>query len=138
MAYQLTKELETGNTLIDGEHRQLIQAINDLLDACAQGRGRAEIQKTTKFLQEYTTKHFADEERLQKDSGYPDFSNHKRYHETFKKVVAELMQKLNEQGPTVQLVGEVNSALAGWLISHIKREDKKLAAFLRDHQSPRP
>ena len=133
MAYQFTKDLETGNTLIDGEHRQLIQAINDLLAACAQGRGRAEIAKTAQFLQEYTTKHFSDEEQLQKSSNYPDFPNHKRYHETFKRVVADLVQKLNAQGPTVQLVGEVNTALAGWLINHIKREDKKLAAYLKEH-----
>ena len=28
MAYQMTKDLETGNTLIDTEHRQLFDAIN--------------------------------------------------------------------------------------------------------------
>ena len=31
MVYQFTKDLETGNASIDSEHRQLIQAINDLL-----------------------------------------------------------------------------------------------------------
>ena len=35
MAYQFTKDLETGNALIDSQHKQLIQAINDLLDACS-------------------------------------------------------------------------------------------------------
>lgn len=133
MAYELTKDLETGNALIDSEHRQLIQAINDLLSACSQGRGRAEMNKTAQFLQDYTAKHFADEERLQQSHKYPDYPSHRQYHESFKKVVGELVQKLNEQGPTVQLVGEVNSALAGWLLNHIKREDKKLAAFLKDH-----
>ena len=33
MAYQMTKDLETGNTLIDTEHRQLFDAINGLLEA---------------------------------------------------------------------------------------------------------
>lgn len=133
MAYQFTQDLETGNTLIDGEHRQLIQAINDLLDACAQGRGRAEIGKTAQFLQEYTARHFADEERLQVNCSYPDYPNHKRYHEEFKKVVASLVQALLAEGPTVVLVSKVNSALAGWLLNHIKREDKKLAAYIREH-----
>lgn len=131
MAYQFTPDLETGNTVIDTEHKELIQAINDLLTACSTGHGRSELEKTTKFLSDYTAKHFADEERLQQQSAYPDYTNHKRYHETFKKVVADLMKKLDEQGPTVALVGEVNSAIAGWLLNHIKKEDKKVAAHIR-------
>ena len=46
MAYQFTKDLETGNATIDSEHRQLIQAVNDLLAACSHGKGRAELEKT--------------------------------------------------------------------------------------------
>lgn len=134
MAYQFTPDLETGNTLIDSEHRQLIQAINDLLAACAAGKGRAELEKTTKFLYDYTAKHFADEERLQMQTNYPDYQNHKRYHEEFKKVVAGLVKKLQEQGPTVALVGEVNSAIAGWLLNHIKREDTKVAAHIKSQK----
>ena len=34
MAYTLTPDLLTGNATIDAQHRQLIQAINDLLAAC--------------------------------------------------------------------------------------------------------
>lgn len=132
MAYQFTKDLETGNTLIDSEHRQLIQAINDLLNACALGKGRLELEKVTTFLYDYTAKHFADEEALQLKTKYPDYVNHKRYHEEFKKVVASLMNELKVQGPTVVLVGRVNTAIAGWLINHIKVEDKKLAAFIRE------
>lgn len=132
MAYQLTTDLLTGNKLIDEEHKQLITAINDLLAACAAGKGRMELEKTTRFLYDYTARHFADEERLQQQYQYPDYVNHKKYHEGFKKVVAELCKKLEEQGATVALVGEVNSAIAGWLISHIKREDVKVAAYIRE------
>lgn len=131
MSYQFTPDLETGNALIDAEHRQLIDAVNSLLEACTQGQGRAQLSKTTRFLYDYTAKHFADEERLQQQSRYPHYQDHKQYHESFKRLVADLMKRLNDQGPTVALVGEVNNALAGWLINHIKREDKKLADFLR-------
>lgn len=33
--YELTKKLETGNAIIDGEHRELFAAVNKLLDACS-------------------------------------------------------------------------------------------------------
>lgn len=131
MAYAFTKDLETGNQLIDSEHRQLIDAINNLLTACASGKGRSELANTARFLQEYTAKHFSDEEKLQIQSRYPDYVNHKRYHDDFKKVVAGICEKLEKEGPTVALVGEVNGAIAGWLINHIKREDVKIAAHLK-------
>ncbi|MEG0215404.1 MAG: hemerythrin family protein, partial [Hungatella sp.] len=95
MAYQFTKDLETGNATIDTQHRQLIQAINDLLAACSVGQGRTSLESTTKFLYDYTSKHFADEERLQLQSGYPDYVRHRQYHEAFKATVASLVKKLN-------------------------------------------
>ena len=130
MAYQLTKDLETGNALIDREHRELIDAINALLDSCSKGKGRNELEKTAQFLQSYTAKHFSDEEQLQRQNNYPDYVQHKRYHEAFKKTVADIVARLSANGPTIALVGEINSALAGWLINHIRKEDKKLAAYL--------
>lgn len=133
MAYQFTSDLETGNITIDKQHRQLIDAINDLLEACTTGQGRTKLESTTKFLYDYTSKHFADEEKLQLSSHYPDYSNHKKYHEDFKATVIGLSKKLNEQGPTITLVGEVNNAIAGWLINHIKREDTKVAQHLRNN-----
>ena len=39
MRYELTQELLTGNALIDTEHKQLFDAINALMDACARGPG---------------------------------------------------------------------------------------------------
>lgn len=133
MAYQFTKDLETGNATIDSEHRQLIQAVNDLLAACSSGKGRMELEKTTRFLSDYTAKHFSHEEMLQKQSKYPDYINHRRLHEEFKKVVADLLHRLEQEGPTVALVGQVNTAIGGWLVKHIKQEDAKLAAYLRSN-----
>lgn len=65
MKYELTPDLVTGNALIDREHRQLFDAINRLMDACGQGQGRAVLQQTLNFLNDYVKKHFGDEEALQ-------------------------------------------------------------------------
>lgn len=131
MAYTFTKDLETGNAIIDSQHKELFKAINDLLAACASGKGRVEIEKTTKFLYDYTSKHFGDEERLQQQYKYPDYLNHKRYHEEFKKAVREIGDQLNKEGATIVLVGKVNSSIGDWLLNHIKREDVKLAAHIK-------
>ena len=61
MKYELTKDLETGNAIIDSEHRQLFNAINQLMDACSSGQGRTKIESTLRFLLDYVDKHFAHE-----------------------------------------------------------------------------
>jgi hemerythrin len=50
--------LKIGVPLIDSEHKELCSRIDQLLDACNKGQGRAEIVKTVAFLEEYTIKHF--------------------------------------------------------------------------------
>lgn len=131
MAYQFTKDLETGNSVIDSEHRQLIEAVNSLLEACSKGQGRAQLLNTAHFLLDYTKKHFADEEAIQLKNHYPDYARHKKIHEDFKKTAVEFVNKIEKEGATVANVGQINTLLAGWLLKHIKGEDKKLAAYLK-------
>lgn len=130
MAYSWDKSLETGNLTIDTQHKSLINAINNLLEACSQGKGRVEVSKTLDFLQNYVIKHFADEEKLQLQSSYPDYKAHKNKHEDFKKVVNDIVEEFKKSGATIQLVAKVNTSVGGWLINHIKSEDKKVAAHI--------
>ncbi|MCI1958479.1 MAG: hemerythrin family protein [Clostridia bacterium] len=134
MAFEFTPDLLTGNATIDSQHRELIAAINKLLDACSKGKGRQTLNSIAKFLYDYTNKHFADEEKLQLASHYPDYVNHKKYHEGFKKVVRDIIKELDKDGPTIVMVGKVNTSIGGWFINHIKKEDVKVAAHIRSTQ----
>jgi len=131
MAYTWSNDLVTGNAAIDAQHKQLVTAVNSLLEACTGGKGRAALISTLEFLISYTLKHFADEEKIQLQCKYPDYENHKKIHESFKVTVSELAKQLHDEGPTVSLVAKVNSNLGKWLVSHIQREDMKIAAHMR-------
>jgi len=132
MAYKWSDDLLTGNMQIDTEHKELIKAINDLLDACSKGKGRAELEKTVKFLSSYTKTHFAHEEVLQMKYNYPDYNNHKKYHKHFVEQVENIHKKLLTEGSNIVLVGEINSKVGNWIISHIKREDVKVAQHIKN------
>ena len=54
MAFLWDKKLETGNGMIDQQHKQLITAINDLLQACSSRNGKEEFTKKMKFIYDYT------------------------------------------------------------------------------------
>lgn len=112
--------------LIDSEHRQLFQAINNLLDACSQGKGRTQIETTIQFLNNYVGKHFSGEERLQMESKYSDHPAHKRFRDGYKQKMAQVTNELTVNGVNVSSVDKVNEA-AGILVAHIHTEDKRLA-----------
>ena len=131
MKYELTQDLVTGNALIDSEHRQLFDAINALLDACAQGKGRDKINETVRFLNSYVSKHFGDEEQLQVSAKYPGYNAHHTFHEGYKRNLTQVTTALEKEGPTIQTLGALNQA-AAVLVSHIRTEDRKLARFLKE------
>ena len=130
MAFAWTKELETGNALIDSEHKQLIAAINKLLDACSSGKGRQELNSAVDFLVAYTRTHFSHEEGLQIKHKYPVYPEHKKFHISYLAMMDDIAAKIKVQGPTIGMVGDVNSKIL-LLLNHIKREDVKLAAFIK-------
>ena len=127
--YEFTSNLETGNAIIDKEHRELIAAVNKLLDACSAGNALDEINKTVRFLNDYVNSHFMHEEQLQQQSGYPGISAHKAFHESYKKTLKDITSQIAASGASVGELMKLNTHIS-LLITHIKTEDKKLGAFL--------
>jgi hemerythrin len=130
-AYQWDSSLETGYDKIDKQHKQLVAAVNNLMEAGAGGKGDAAVLETLDFLTGYAIKHFADEEQLQFDYDYPDYLNHKRLHDEFKVVVGELTKRVSKEGPTAELIDIVSSTVGSWLLNHIKGDDFRMAAFIK-------
>ncbi len=130
MIYAFTKDLETGEPTVDAQHRELFRVVNELEAACHDGKGRAEIEPTLKFLQGYITKHFTDEQKLHTKYTYPEAIQHKQYHETFKTSVNDMIGEYRQEGASITLLGKINSKMAMWLLNHIKREDKKFGEYL--------
>ena len=126
------ESLYTGNELIDNEHKELIERVNKLMESCEKGTEKLTAVKTLDFLMDYTEIHFADEEKLQQDTGYDKYQQHKEQHDLFKKSVEELRQMLEEEeGPTDAFVAAVNKNVGQWLVNHIQGWDKAVAEFVR-------
>ena len=134
MVYQWDDSLATGHEKIDNQHKQLITALNNIIEASKEGKGKEEIFKTLDFLTGYTVMHFSTEEKLQKQYDYPDYLKHKRYHDEFKVTVGELTQRLISEGPTDEMIGLVTTTVGNWLLNHIKGDDFKMAAFIKSKE----
>ena len=131
MAYQWDSSLETGHAKIDNQHKQLISALNSIIEASQQGKGSDEIFRTLDFLTGYTVMHFSTEEKLQAEYNYPDYLVHKSYHDEFKVTVGELTKRLVQEGPTEDVIIEVTTVIGKWLLNHIKGDDFRMAAFIK-------
>jgi len=131
MAYKWDSSLESGYDKVDNQHKQLVAAVNNLMEASMNGKGDAAVMETLEFLTGYAVKHFADEEQLQVQFNYPDYLNHKRIHDEFKGVVGELVQKVNKEGPTGEIIDRVSTTIGSWLLNHIKGDDFRMATFVK-------
>lgn len=123
--------LKIGVPKIDSQHKELCGRLDQLLDACKKGQGNSEILKTLQFLQEYTIRHFGEEENLQLIYGYPKIKEHKAQHEYFKQKIAEFKQLLETQGAGIAVISKTNLFLVDWLINHIQKIDSELAQYIK-------
>ena len=131
MAFQWDSSLETGYETVDNQHKQLFEALNNLIKASAGGHGNLAVMKTMDFLTAYTIKHFADEEELQKRFNYPDYEVHKRYHDEFKITANAITDRLINEGPSKALIGEISALIGDWLLNHIKGDDFRMATYIK-------
>ena len=126
-----TPQLETGDERVDAQHRRIFDLLNDLIMACADGSDAKRLRETLDFLVDYAIKHFVDEELLQMQYDFPEYKKHKRMHEGLTAQVVELVKRFEASGSSAELSKDVNRVLVAWLISHILKEDKKIAQHIK-------
>ncbi|MDR1470595.1 MAG: bacteriohemerythrin [Spirochaetaceae bacterium] len=128
--YVWDETFATGNKTIDRQHKTLFDALNRLLAAMRAGEAGGKLKEAIDFLNDYTIKHFFDEEQIQQQARYPGYPEHHRMHEDFKATVQKLARQLILKGPEEDLIDEVRKRLGEWLVTHIKGQDIKLGAYL--------
>ena len=121
MRAEFDETLVTGNDMIDSQHKELIDRINQLLERAV---------KMLDYLLDYTVFHFEAEEKLQEEIQYPGIQEHKAKHAEFKQAVKELQEMLEEEeGPTDAFVAQVQKNVVDWLYDHIKGFDRSVAEY---------
>ena len=111
-----------GIEVIDHQHKQLIEYINELSIAGAYKsfENRQRVQDVLTKLVDYTISHFSFEEELMEDAGYGMLAPHIKVHEAFVERVAFFKERFdNGEDITKQLITDLQM----WLINHIQRDD---------------
>jgi len=131
LSIQWRENLNLGIELIDDQHKELFSRTNELLNACNTGKGKEEVGRLIKYLEDYVVTHFNDEEGLQLKLNYPKYKEHKILHDNFIQEVRVLKEKFNSDGSTLTLTIEINKKVIDWLINHIGKMDREFGNFIK-------
>ena len=130
MGYEWNDDLRTGVADVDSQHKELIRRLNSLLESCIAQKDENAIGTYLDFLREYVAFHFAAEEREMVGHQYPGLAEHVAEHESFKKRVNQLYRSHVERGESIQILVATVRSSGEWLINHIHKTDKAMAADL--------
>lgn len=64
---------------------------------------------------------------------YPGKEKHLRFHEEFREEIGQLLELALEEPNIAALRIRFANAVTGWLVTHIRIEDRALASFLRSN-----
>lgn len=128
--FEWSDEFSVGVDDIDEQHMELVALLNQLDGAIRDRQGSSAVRRTLDELVAYTQTHFAVEERLMRESAYPDYEEHRLYHEALIDQVRGLQHKLDTGEATITF--ELLHFLKVWLMRHICETDKRFGAYYAD------
>ena len=115
----------TGIDKIDDDHKKLIMLINKIFNLIVRGKyDLSDYNEVLNSLSSYVTAHFAYEEALMLENGYPNRDEHILDHKRFLKKISALDRE--------HLTIDILSFLKVWLLTHIAVVDSDLGAFSRE------
>lgn len=118
-----------GNSAIDSEHQRIIETINRINDCLSDKQGLESAWHAMDELVAFTRDHFAHEEQIMAEFGYPDAPAHIAEHHKLLDQIGNLIGEAR-QAPSQVRASLVTAFLADWAELHILHEDRKLGAYL--------
>ncbi len=109
-------------------HKKIIDAINELHDAMASGKGKDALEGILNGLASYANSHFASEEEEMVRHNYPDYEAHRGKHQAMLGKVGTLIEDY-KQGE-MSLSHQVSDFLSDWLNKHIVGTDQQYSSFI--------
>ncbi len=124
-------EYLAGHPVIDKQHKILVDKLNKVMASLEYGEGDKPVEEITRDCVQYVKINFATEDKIMRESGFPDEENHRKIHF---QLIADInnfyMDMKNGKIPDPTIVGDF---LQNWLLKHIKENDRKLASHAKDN-----
>jgi len=123
--------LSVGVYVIDKQHMELVDLINNIAEALKTGPGKPAISKLIRRFYDFTTTHFHAEESLMDHETYPDYFEQVRQHLDCSMKALEFHRRFCMEDE-FDLV-EFYMYIANWFLEHTSTIDKSLGDHIRLH-----
>ena len=136
MHVELLETFITGHPVIDAEHRKIVESINGVSEAIHAG----EYDRCAQLLNDFLTicqDHFATEERLLEELGYPGLHDHAVFHKELilkAKAAKTLCMDMNAPDSIQRCFDE----MATLLVEDVVKGDLQFVSFLIDQGAVEP
>ena len=120
-------DLEIGISVIDSQHERIVEYINKVEHA-HHHHSRTELLEVLDELVDYTLSHFAFEETLIEEAGYPFCKAHKKVHALFTRRVSGYHDRAKAGEDVTE---ELMHTLKSWLVNHIKHDDRDYSGAVK-------
>jgi hemerythrin len=112
------------------DHADFIAMRSRLLELIVERPQEAEVDTLLDELLDHTRHHFAEEERLMRDTRFPPYAMHKNEHDH---VLAEMSAKIErwKQGRDGAALRDwLDQAVGNWFVTHVSTMDLVTAGFI--------
>ena len=124
-------DLAIGVEVVDNEHRELINAINDLEADVVDGQDRRHTIQLVARVARESRSHFASEETVMVSARYPGAALHAMKHQHMADQIDAFLGRYSRD--TSSLNSHVLGFLRDSLALHIKSEDAIFGRWIREH-----
>ncbi len=126
-----TQNLSVGISMIDDQHKMWFEKAEALFDAGKNNKAKEYVGELLDFLEDYTKKHFADEEVYMQKIQYPGYAEQKQAHTAFIAQLSKLRSDYNSSGGNLLVILNANQMVLEWLTKHISNMDKKIGEYAK-------
>jgi hemerythrin len=127
---EFSEELLTGIPEMDEQHKKLVELLNKVVSVLREGRREEARNILIRELLDYVESHLTSEEEFLKSIGYPDYENHKKAHDVFRKEVQRLVPHVKNGDE--KAFRDVLFLTWGWVYNHIAKTDKKYGLYAKE------
>ena len=122
------EQLNIGVEAVDKAHANIFRIAGKMIDLVEHEENyRTACKEGLKYLEEYSMKHFSEEEAYMRSVRYSGYAKHKQIHDAFRdQTLVTLKKTLELSGYSRAAAQRFLGVLLGWITGHIMTEDQEI------------
>lgn len=115
---------------IDGEHRGLVNLVNELAEAVSRGCDCEQARQKMEKVLDFAAQHFMREEALMRRHSFPGVEQHVAEHEKLLREAGNLIETLCPERSNRALL--ITAFFTDFIENHIQHEDRAISQFFEE------